>query len=511
MEKFQEIINPLIQSVGNNMLEFLAAFGVLILGWLVALSISMGIRSALKKLSVNDRFMKGDSADEAAKKLNLEKWISKGVYYLLMVLVLVGFFQLLGLTILTEPLNKLLNRVLHYIPGLVGAAVLFIVAWVVANLLRFLLTKVLNAVNVDKRLGDKAGFEVSDSKPLTNTMGEVVYWLVFLLFLPAILGTLALEGLLEPVRNMTDQILLFLPNIFAAVLIMTVGWFIARIIQKIVVNFLAAIGSDNISEQVGLTSVLGTQKLSSLIGLVVYILVLVPVLIAGLNALKLTVITGPATNMLNQFLTAVPRLFAAGILLVIAYVVGKIVAGLIKNLLTSLGFNDFLNRIGLKNELVKSETTASEAVSYLFLVMVMFFAVIEALRLLKYEMLAGLISNFLVLAGHIFLGLVIFVIGLYLASLATKAIQASGTSQSALLSVVSRTAILILSGAMALRQMGLADEIINLAFGILFGGVAVAVALAFGLGGKVVATREIDGWLKKIFPAKSEKKTDVED
>lgn len=54
--------------------------------------------------------------------------------------------------------------------------------------------------------------------------------------------------------------------------------------------------------------------------------------------------------------------------------------------------------------------------------------------------------------------------------------------------------------------MGLANEIINLAFGILFGGCAIAVALAFGLGGKDFVTREIDQWLKDIIPGKKDEK-----
>ncbi|MBU2515306.1 mechanosensitive ion channel [bacterium] len=506
MDKLQEMIDPFMQTIGTNMLPFFSALGLLILGWLVALAISAGLRATLKKIGINERFVKPATEGEKTKVYDVERWISKGVFYLLMILVLVGFFQILGLTIITEPLNTLLNRVLQWVPGLVGAAILLMFAWILANLIRFFVTRALTVFKIDQRLGDQAGVELKDAKTLTQTIGEVVYWLIFLLFLPAILGSLSLEGLLEPVRDMTDQILQFLPNIFAAILIIAVGWFIARIIQRVVSNFLAAVGSEKLSEQVGLSAVLGKQSLSNLIGLVIYILILIPVLIAGLRALRLTVITDPATNMLNQFLSALPRIFAALVLLVIAYVAGKIVSGLIKNLLTNLGFNDFLKRIGLSKQIVEGQKTASEIAGYLFLVAVMFFAAIEALRLLEYGVLAQLISDFLVMAGHILLGLVIFVIGLYLANLAQKAIQASGTSQARLLSLISRVAILILAGAMALRQMGLANEIINLAFGILFGGCAIAVALAFGLGGKDFVTREIDQWLKDIIPGKKDEK-----
>ena len=55
---------------------------------------------------------------------------------------------------------------------------------------------------------------------------------------------------------------------------------------------------------------------------------------------------------------------------------------------------------------------------------------------------------------------------------------------------------------MALRQMDLANEIINMAFTLLLGAIAATVALAFGLGGRDVAARELEGWVQS---AKSRK------
>jgi hypothetical protein len=58
---------------------------------------------------------------------------------------------------------------------------------------------------------------------------------------------------------------------------------------------------------------------------------------------------------------------------------------------------------------------------------------------------------------------------------------------------------------MALRQMGLADDIVNLAFGLLLGAIAVAAALAFGLGGREIAGQELGLWLKSFKSNKEEK------
>jgi uncharacterized membrane protein len=57
---------------------------------------------------------------------------------------------------------------------------------------------------------------------------------------------------------------------------------------------------------------------------------------------------------------------------------------------------------------------------------------------------------------------------------------------------------------MALQQMGLADEIISLAFGLLFGAIAVAAAIAFGLGGRDIAARQLDEWHGTIKTEKPE-------
>ncbi len=128
-------------------------------------------------------------------------------------------------------------------------------------------------------------------------------------------------------------------------------------------------------------------------------------------------------------------------------------------------------------------------------VAVVWFALIQALELLGFDEVAVLMTDLLALAGRILLGLIIFLVGLYLARLAAEAIRSSGVNQPNLLATAAQGAILVLTGAMALRQMGVANEIINLAFGLLLGAIAVAVALAFGLGGREAAGRLLERYV----------------
>ncbi|MEE8163503.1 MAG: mechanosensitive ion channel, partial [Anaerolineae bacterium] len=478
--------------------NLIGALAILIIGWLVALVVSAIVRRALRRTTLDNRLARWIVGEEKAEAIEVERWIAKGVYYLIMLFVLIAFFQTLGLTIITEPLNQLLIQVFQYAPRLLGAGFLLLIAWIVASALKLVVSRVLSAAKIDERLGSLAGLEEEGRVPLAQTLGDAVYWLVSLLFLPAVLDALGLEGLLEPVQGMTNKVLGFLPNIFAAGLILVVGWFIARIVQRIVTNLLAAIGADRLSEQVGLATVLGKQRLSGLLGLVVYVLILIPVLIAALNALALEAITRPAANMLNTILGALPAIFAASLVVTIAYLVGRVVAGLVTNLLTGAGFNAILARLGLGKEPAEGERTPSEIVGYLVLVAIMLFAAVEASRLLGFVLLADLVTQFTVFAGQVILGLIIFAIGLYLANLTSKTVLASGAAQARLLALAARVSILVLAGAMALRQMGLANEIINLTFSLLLGAIAVAVALAFGLGGREIAARELEGWLRSV-------------
>jgi hypothetical protein len=372
------------------------------------------------------------------------------------------------------------------------------VAWGLATGLRFVVRRVLDTMALDDKLGEGAGLEDDDRISISSTVSEAVYWLVFLLFLPAILGALQLEGLLYPVQSMIDKVLAFIPNLLAAALILAAGWLLARIIQRVVSNLLAAVGADRLADRTGIDTALGEQKLSGLIGLVLYVLILIPVLVAALNTLHLDAITAPASEMLQAVLTALPLLFGATLVLAIAFLVGRVVSGLAANVLAGVGFDNVLERLGIGREPEEGRRTPSEIVGHLVLVAIMLFATIEAMRLLRFEAMAALMTEFMVFAGHVALGLVIFGFGLFLGNLAARTIEASRSAQAPVLALAALLAILVLAGAMALREMGLADEIITIAFGLLLGAIAVATALAFGLGCREMAADAMRGWVGQL-------------
>ncbi len=507
-------MQPFINDLSTRLPSILGALAILIVGLIIAYIARAAINALLRRTGVGDRVARLAGAQDIRQARQAERLVGTAVFWVILLLTLVAFFNALNLPLISQPLNQFLGTVFAYLPGIIGAAILAVIAYVLARILRALVVRASQAAGLDSRLNARTGPETVNI-PVSRSLGEIVFYLVLLLFLPAILGALGLQGLLEPVNALLNQFLGFLPQIVAAAVILFVGYFVAKIVQRIVTGLLTAIGTDQFAARVGIDRVLGNHRLSDLLGLIVYILIFVPTIIAALNTLQLEAITAPASAMLNRILLAIPNIFAAVVLLAIAYVVGRVVAGLLTNLLSGLGFDSVPQRLGMMarnpNEVptppsatqadvaaqihppqsgsaaadaATGPTTPSRIVGWLVLGAIMLFAIIEALNLLGFAELANIVQELTVLFGRVLLGLLVFAIGLWLANLAYRALRGGGNTQ---LAHAARIAILVLAGAMGLRQMGIAEDIINLAFGLTLGALAIAVAIAFGFGGREIA------------------------
>lgn len=498
----QDALGQTLQTLGAYLPNLLAAVALLLVGWFVAWLLSVATRALLLRTSVDNR-LAGWVRGEGGELPKVERGAARGVFWIVMLFVLIAFFQILKISSVTEPLQGFLSQIFEYAPRLLSAGLLLLVAWLVATGLRAVVRTALNKTSIDQRIAQQAeGAEEAEGGRLpisiAKTASETAYWLVFLFFLPAIVGALALEGLLRPVQSLVDELLGFLPNLFAALLVFAFGWFLARIVQRIVTGLALAAGADALAERLGLSGILGKQSLSRLIGLVLYALILVPVLIAALQALQIDAITAPASSMLSQILGALPSLFAATLVLAIALVVGRVLSGLITSVLAGVGFDRWITSLGIKGSTEEDPNRATVLAGHLTLVAIMIFAGIEALELLHFDALAGLLVAFTVFLGNLLVALAIFGLGLFLAQLAANALRSRAGDASQVLASFARIAILVLAAAMALRQMNVAEDIINLAFGLTLGAVAVAAAIAFGVGGRDLARDQLTRWRKAL-------------
>lgn len=471
-------------ALGSHLPTIMGAIGILVVGYVLALVARAATRKVLSLARINT-FVN----DAVGKPMDIEGGIALGVFWFVLLAALLGVFNTLNLEQLSGPFAGMMAQVMTYLPHLLAGVLLLLVAWLAATVVRAIANRALKATQWDEKLVEQAGMS-----PLGENVGNVLFWLVILMFLPAVLGVFQLEGMLDPVRNMVDETLAMLPNIFAAGIIVIAGWLVAKILRGLVSNLLAAVGADKLGDSAGMK---GSIEISRLVGSLVFILVFVPALIAALDALRISAISGPATDMLGMIMMSIPNIFAAALILFITWYVARFAAALLSGLLANIGLNELPSKVGLQH-VFSDDFKASDLVNRVVVFFAMLFATVEAAHRLDFTQVQDLVSMFIQFGGDVLLGVAILLVGFWLANLAHRAILRTSNEQAAGMAGIARYAILGLVLAMGLSAMGIADDIVNMAFVLVFGAVAVAIALSFGLGGREAAGKQMDHWLARL-------------
>ncbi|HAV4301625.1 TPA: mechanosensitive ion channel [Acinetobacter baumannii] len=460
----------------------LAAIVILLVGWIIALLVAAGVKKLLQKVNTNAKL-----SSATGRTPNIEGLISKVVFWFILILAVVAALNVLNISGVSGPFSNMVNQVLVYIPNIIAAVVVGFIGWIVARLVRAGVTNVLSRTQLDDKLSSEVGVG-----GISQNIGEILYWLVLLLFLPIVLSILGLTGLLIPVQNMVNDAVAFLPNIFIAGVIVFVGYILAKIVRGIVEGLINSLGVQSQAEKIGLFK---NSNVGKFLGSFVFAIIIITTLIVAFEALGIETISQPATAMLNEILQAIPNIIAAGLILLVAYIVSRFVGRLVAELIAGTGVDEIPAKLDVQRFL--GQTKVSNAVGWLIVFFTMLFAVSEAADRLGFDQISGLIAMFIHFGANILLGAVILVIGFWLANVVANVVQRGEYNSSRWLGSLVRVLIIGLVLALGLRAMGIADSIVNLAFGLTLGAVAVAFALAFGLGGRQPAERLLSDLLDK--------------
>lgn len=462
----------------------LAAVAILIVGWIIALIVAAGIKKILEKLGTNTKL-----SSATGHRSNIESILSRIVFWVVMVIAVIGALNVLNLTSVSSPFSLMIQQFLLFIPQLLAAVAIGFIGWIVANLVKVGLKKALDRTQLDEKLSADVGVS-----PISQNIADIVYWLILLLFLPIVLSILGLQGLLLPVQNMLNEAVSYIPNIFIAGVIVFVGYILAKILRGIVEGLINSLNLQTQIEKVGLFKN-SNQGLAKFLGSFVFAVVMITALIVAFEALGIEAISQPATAMLGEIMYAIPHIIAAGLILIVAYVVSRFVGRLVSEVVAGTGVDEIPAKLDLQRFL--GDTKVSCIIGYLIVFFTMLFAVSEAANRLGFEQVSHLISMFIYFGANILLGAVILVIGFWLANIVANVVQRGEYNSSRWLGNLVRVLIMGLVIAMGLKAMGIADSIVNLAFGLTLGSVAVAFALAFGLGGRQPAERVLTDLIDK--------------
>ena len=296
-----------------------------------------------------------------------------------------------------------------------------------------------------------------------------------------VLNMMGLTGVLEPLQNMLNQFLGFVPNLIGAGIIAFAGYIIAQIASE-ATGFL----SNSVETFAARSGIDSGMNLSKIIKQLVFIFVFLPILIVALDTLGMEAISGPATEMLSTFLNAIPNIIAAAITIGVFFIGGKFVTGMLTELLQNVGVDDMGQKLGIAN--MVGNNSIAKVIGNLAFFFILFTGIIAGVDRLGLGSVSTILNDILGITGRVAFGGAILMAGFWIANLAHDTLAKSDPS----MATIARIAVLAIFLAFGLSTMGIADNIVNLAFGLTLGAAAVAFALAFGLGGREAAGKQME-------------------
>lgn len=367
--------------------------------------------------------------------------------------------------------------------ALVGLAILIvglIIVKIITGIIKHILSKVtfLTQTNEDGSVTD-----------LSSPIASLIKGLLTIFVLMAVLQHFGMTDVLAPLKEMLNKFMGAIPNIIGAGVIGYAGWIIAKIVSQLVGMALNKVDSQ-IAERTGNTDL----KISAFGSAFIFGGILLPIVVSALGVLNIPAISEPASAMIQNLMTAVPNIIGAAIILLVAYFVAKFVIFMLTGLLDGMGIDAMPEKLGVQGMFTQS-FTPTKLIGGTIMFFSMMAASTAAVNVLEIDIISTIFGKVLEFGGGILIGGVILVVGNFLSSIAYQKLAAAGSTG---LANIARIAIIGLVLAMGLRAMGLADNIVNMAFGFTLGSVAVAIALAFGLGGRDAAKVITNHWAEKI-------------
>ena len=193
------------------------------------------------------------------------------------------------------------------------------------------MTNVLSRTQLDDKLSSEVGVG-----GISQNIGEILYWLVLLLFLPIVLSILGLTGLLIPVQNMVNDAVAFFQ--ISLLLVLSFCWlYLGKIVRGIVEGLVNSLGVQAQAEKIGLFK---SSNVGKFLGSFVFAIIIITTLIVAFEALGIETISQPATAMLNEILQAIPNIIAAGLILLVAYIISRFVGRLVAELIAGTGVDE---------------------------------------------------------------------------------------------------------------------------------------------------------------------------
>lgn len=370
-------------------------------------------------------------------------------------------------------LLNLVYQIINPIPNILIALLLLVIAFVVAIVVKNLMAKLLKKFAF-KKLGDKAD-------AVKKGIAKAVSLIVFVLFLPTILSRLGLNSVSSPISDLINVLVNYIPYVVSAGIILAIGLFIAKAVRDLLLPLMKLTKIDTLQKKVGI-EVTEKNALSTVIVNAVYAFILLIVITCALDSLRIPAISQPLNNIVGAIFGIVPELIGALVVIIVGLFVAKLAGNLLESLLAGIGTDKLTEKICGK----AGKVSLSKIIATVVKVVVSVIVVVQGLSLLGlpvFVQTGDVILSYIPMALSVIL---ILAAGMFAAKAAEAAVK-KAKPEAKLLPIAAKAVIYVVVGFVVLSQLNIANRIVENTFLYFVGAVAVAFAVAFGIGGKTFA------------------------
>lgn len=378
------------------------------------------------------------------------------------------------------------------IPDVVSAIILLIVAFVVAAIVKGLVTKILKAVKAEKFL-NKLGIKDTATDSSVTFVAKLAYFITFLLFLPGVLDKLGMQSVSTPITSMVNSFLSFVPKLVGAGIVIAVGMFIANIIRELLIPVLKAIKVDALQDKAGIEAA-DSASFSTIIANVIYGVIVLVVITSALDQLDIVAISAPANAVVTAIFNAIPSVLAAILIIAVGVFIAKLVGKLLESLLAGVGADSLIEKVtGNAEKKLALSKILGNVVKYVLVIIFL----VQGINVLNLPVLTEVGAAIIGYMPAVLSAVLIIAVGLFAAHTAEAALVKKFPSAKAG-ALAAKAAIYVLAAFLCLSQLGVATTIVETTFILIIAAVCVAAAIAFGVGGKGFASRMLDKLEKKM-------------
>ncbi len=302
----------------------------LLVAWLIASSLRFLVVRVLEMTRLEERLGEQVSDEETAS-MDVNESIGRAIFWLTFLVFMPSILGSLGLGETATSVQSLVNQLLGYIPGIIGAVIILVLGALLARIVRQIVTGFLEGVGIDN-LGERVGLsKAQNAQPLSVLLGTVVYVLILIPVVIQALNTLGLPVISDIGTQLLGSVISVILNILGAAVILTVAYYIAKFISDVVSSLLAGIGINRLPAALGFKTTEGAV-LSDVVGYVVLVAVMLLAVQGTAQAVGLTSIAALFGSLI---------IFGGNVLLgIVIFLAGIYLANVASNVITSAGGED---------------------------------------------------------------------------------------------------------------------------------------------------------------------------